>query len=172
MNDAESAPSPNRFCRKFGMRNAALNASAASDWRPKYRAKNAWRISPVTRLRKMPAATKTALFNVLVRRHRLAKRAARLLHQIRLDEAVQIAVEHAVHVPDLFLGPVVLHQLIRMKDITANLAAEGDVLLGAADLIQPRLLLLHFQIVESRLQDFHRRIAVAVLRPLVLARHD
>jgi hypothetical protein len=35
MNDAERAPSPNRFCRKFGMRNAALNASAASDSRPK-----------------------------------------------------------------------------------------------------------------------------------------
>ena len=30
MNDAESTPSPKRFCRKFGMRNAALNASAAS----------------------------------------------------------------------------------------------------------------------------------------------
>ena len=35
MNDADSAPSPNRFWRRFGMRNAALNASAASDWRPK-----------------------------------------------------------------------------------------------------------------------------------------
>ena len=28
MNDAESAPSPNRFCRKLVMRNAPLNASA------------------------------------------------------------------------------------------------------------------------------------------------
>jgi hypothetical protein len=35
MNDAESAPSPNRFCRKFGMRKAALKASAASVSRPK-----------------------------------------------------------------------------------------------------------------------------------------
>jgi hypothetical protein len=35
MNEAESAPSPNRFCRKLGMRNAALNASAASVSRPK-----------------------------------------------------------------------------------------------------------------------------------------
>jgi hypothetical protein len=31
MRDAESTPSPNRFCRKLGIRNAALNASAASD---------------------------------------------------------------------------------------------------------------------------------------------
>jgi hypothetical protein len=35
MNDADNAPSPNRFCRKLGMRNAALKASAASDSRPK-----------------------------------------------------------------------------------------------------------------------------------------
>ncbi len=34
MNDADSAPSPNRFCRKLGMRNAALNASASTP-RPK-----------------------------------------------------------------------------------------------------------------------------------------
>ena len=27
MKDAESTPSPNRFCRKLGMRNAALKAS-------------------------------------------------------------------------------------------------------------------------------------------------
>jgi hypothetical protein len=31
MNEAESTPSPNRFCRKLGIRNAALNASAASE---------------------------------------------------------------------------------------------------------------------------------------------
>ena len=28
MNDADNAPSPNRFCSRFGMRNAAVNASA------------------------------------------------------------------------------------------------------------------------------------------------
>jgi hypothetical protein len=31
MNDAERTPSPNRFCRKFGILNAALKASAAAD---------------------------------------------------------------------------------------------------------------------------------------------
>ena len=35
MKEAESTPSPNRFCRKLGMRKAALNASAASDCSPK-----------------------------------------------------------------------------------------------------------------------------------------
>ena len=32
MNDAESTPSPKRFCKKLGMRSAALNASAASEF--------------------------------------------------------------------------------------------------------------------------------------------
>jgi hypothetical protein len=31
MNDAERTPSPKRFCRKLGIRNAALKASAASE---------------------------------------------------------------------------------------------------------------------------------------------
>jgi hypothetical protein len=31
MNEAESTPSPKRFCKKFGILKAALNASAASD---------------------------------------------------------------------------------------------------------------------------------------------
>jgi hypothetical protein len=31
MNEAERTPSPKRFCRKLGMRKAALNASAASE---------------------------------------------------------------------------------------------------------------------------------------------
>ncbi len=31
MNDAESTPSPNRFCKKLGMRKAARNASAESE---------------------------------------------------------------------------------------------------------------------------------------------
>jgi hypothetical protein len=35
MKEADSAPSPNRFWRKFGMRNAAVKASAASLRRPK-----------------------------------------------------------------------------------------------------------------------------------------
>ena len=68
---------------------------------------------------------------------------------------------------------MVLHHLVRLKDVAANLAAEGDVALLAADLLQLRLLLLHLQIVEPRLQHLHRARAVLVLRALVLARdHD
>ena len=79
----------------------------------------------------------------------------------------------AVHVADLHLGAVVLHQLIGLQHVAADLAAEGDVLLGAADLIELGLLLFQLQVVEPGPQHLHGHVAVLVLRPLVLARdHD
>ena len=42
---------------------------------------------------------------------------------------VDVAVEHAVDVADLLLGPVILDELIRMQDVAADLAAERDLLL-------------------------------------------
>src|SRR3954471_7379227 len=57
MKDPESAPSPNRFCSRLGIRTAALNASAASDWSPKKNEKIAVRARPDSRLARMPAAT-------------------------------------------------------------------------------------------------------------------
>src|SRR5260221_14555417 len=98
----------------------------------------------------MPAATKTAApsFNVVLQD--LPKGAARSLHQVRLDEDIDVSVEHAADVADLLLRTVVLHELIRVQHVTANLAAEGDPLLDAADALQPRLLLLHLHVVEPR----------------------
>src|SRR5829696_6473780 len=123
----------------------------------------------------MPAATKNAprvSDRFVVTRLRGTERAARALHQERLDEDVDVAVEHAVDVADLLLGPVIFDQLIWVQDVAADLAAEGNLLLGAADLLELRLLLLRLQIVEAGLQHLHCRVAVAVLRPLVLARDD
>src|SRR5437868_14528359 len=125
MNEADRAPSPNKFWRKLGMRKAALKASAASDCRPKYLAKKRCRTRPAIRLRRMPAATSSAerdvrraeapatSVNVLIRR-RVAQRAARFLHQEGVDESIEVAVEHAVDVADLFLRSVILDHPIRM----------------------------------------------------------
>src|SRR5438309_10379939 len=99
--------------------------------------------------------------NVFVRRLG-AERAARTLHQVGLDEPVDVAVENPVDVADLLLGAVVLHELIRMQDVAPDLAAERDLLLGAADLIEPRLLFFQLEVVEARLQHLHRRIAIPV----------
>src|SRR5689334_10529069 len=103
------------------------------------------RIKPRTRERNTPTPTETAperrpsstrvpparSVNVVVGRVD-AERAARFLHQIRLDEPVDVAVEHTIHVADLLLGPMVLHELVRMQHVAADLAAEGDLFLRAA----------------------------------------
>src|SRR4051794_26586903 len=137
------------------------------------------------RLRRMPAATKNAppperepfrraspsSVNVFFGR-RLPERAAGALHQVALDEDVDVAVENAVDVADLLLRPVILHHLVRMQDVAADLAAEPDLLLDAADLRQLRLVLFHLDVIEARLEHAHRRVAIAVLRSLVLARDD
>ena len=57
--EAERTPSPKRFCKRLGMRKAARKASAASEL-PKKWAKTRSRISPVMRLRRIPAATRNA----------------------------------------------------------------------------------------------------------------
>src|SRR5262249_4110514 len=111
------------------------------------------------------------LVNVVVWR-RLPERAAPALHQIALDEDLDVAVEHTVDVADLFLGAVVLHHLIGVQDVAADLTAEVDVFLDAADLVELRLVLFHLHVVEPRFQHAHRRVAVAVLRALVLTRDD
>ena len=92
--------------------------------------------------------------------------------QVLVDEVVESAIEHGLGVTGLVLGPVVLDELVRMEDVAADLTAEPNLLLRAADLLQLRLVLFHLDVVEARLQHAHRRVAVAVLRSLVLARHD
>src|SRR4029453_14604723 len=56
----------------------------------------------------------------------LAERAARLLHQVGLDELVDVAVQDAVHVAHLLFGPMILHHLIGVQDVAANRAPKPD----------------------------------------------
>src|SRR5258705_11491863 len=100
---------------------------------------------------------------VLIGGRRGAKRSARLLQQIRFDEWIQVAVEHAVHVADLHFGAMVLDHLIRLQNIAADLTAEAYFLLRPGDLLQLRRLLLHLQVEQPRFQHFHRLGAVLVL---------
>src|SRR6185437_14673356 len=57
MNEPDNAPSPKRFWSRLGMRNAALNASAATERWPKKYEKIVVRANPAMRLAKMPIAT-------------------------------------------------------------------------------------------------------------------
>src|SRR3954470_18203549 len=71
---------------------------------------------------------RAALFNVVVV-HRGHYRAAGALHQVSLDQRVDIAVEYPVDVADLILGPVILDELIGVQHVAADLAAERDLAL-------------------------------------------
>ena len=59
-----------------------------------------------------------------------------------------------------------------MERVGPNLAAEGDLLFVAGELGQRLALLLFRDLVEPRLEDPQRGVAVAKLRPLVLTLDD
>src|SRR5262249_35275611 len=60
------------------------------------------------------------------RHDRLDDPAGGFRQQVRLDEAVEIPVEHALRVSDLVLGAVVLDQLVRVQDVAPDrVAAEA-----------------------------------------------
>src|ERR1043166_1068443 len=47
--------------------------------------------------------------------------------ELRLDEDVDVAVHHFLHVARLGAGAVVFDHLIRLKDVGTNLVAPGDL---------------------------------------------
>src|SRR5207245_9084775 len=77
---------------------------------------------------------------------RLSERPARALHQVALDEHVDVAVEDPVHIGDLLLRTMILDELVRVQHVAADLAAEADFFFHAADLREPRLVLLDLDV--------------------------
>src|SRR5215469_3551844 len=47
--------------------------------------------------------------------------------QVGADARAQVAVEHAVNIPDLYLGAVVLHQPVWMQHVGTYLIAEINI---------------------------------------------
>ncbi len=94
------------------------------------------------------------------------------MQQVRLDELVQVPVQHCVHVAHLEIGAVILDQAVGLEDIGADLASPGDVLLGAVEGLGLLLLLPQLQLIEAGFQHLQGHGAVLVLGPLVLALHD
>src|SRR5438876_6495056 len=102
----------------------------------------------------------------------LRNRGSHLCLEVRADHVVEIAFEHAGSVACLVAGAVILHHLVWMKHVAADLVAPAGAHMLALDL---RLLLRmprQFALDQSRFEHAHRRLAVAVLRALVLARYD
>src|ERR1019366_7343629 len=70
-----------------------------------------------------------------------------------IDEAVKVAVEHALRVARAHAGAQVLHHLIRLQHVAADLAAPADLALLAVKPLHLRALLVEFLFVEPRLED-------------------
>src|SRR5215211_272758 len=88
------------------------------------------------------------------------------------DEAVQVAVEHAVGAADLEVRAVVLDHRVRVQDVGADLRAEVDILRLAALARDLLLALALLELDQPRAQHRHRGRAVRRLRALVLALRD
>src|SRR5262245_17654402 len=95
----------------------------------------------------------------------------RLVSQVGVDEAVDIAVQDTRRVRRLRARPVILDQRVGLQHVRADLASEVDVLLGPGDAGETRLLDLQLMRVEPRLEDAHGELAVSVLAALGLRRH-
>src|SRR5918998_1842444 len=93
--------------------------------------------------------------------------------QVSVDEGIEVALEHAVHVRRLLAGAMVLYELVRVEHVGPDLRTPLDIGLLPAlcgDLLLP-LLALEFE--EPRPEDPHGHLTVLVLAALVLAlRHD
>src|ERR1700722_1631530 len=93
-------------------------------------------------------------------------------HEVGTDERVDVDIHDPVDVSGAELGAVVLDHAVRLHDVGANLAAEGDVQLGFVELVGVGLALLYLEIVESGAQHFHGHFAVFALAALGLAADD
>jgi hypothetical protein len=87
-------------------------------------------------------------------------------------KAFEVAVHHGLHVAGLLAGAEVLHHLVGLENVGANLAAKADLALLAVVLLHLGALLVQLQFVEAGLEHAHGRGAVLDLRALVLAGDD
>src|SRR5450759_892977 len=131
-----------------------------------------WPAAPVRRRRRPAAGSPDDRGERAACRPLLARRAAAgSPHEVLVHEPVEVAVEHALGVADLVAGAQVLHHLVRVQHVAADLAAEIDVAHFAAlpgELVGEAVLLAIHQL---GLEHAHGHGLVLQLRALVLALH-
>lgn len=93
------------------------------------------------------------------------------LSEIRVDEAVQIAVHNVVDVAGLIAGAGVLHHLVGHEHVGADLAAPLDLHLHALDIGDLLRVLLLLQLHQLGPQHLHAVVLVLKLAALLLAGH-
>ena len=77
---------------------------------------------------------------------------------------VEIAIEHALRVRGLVIGAQILHHLVGLQHIGADLVAPARITLGIMGLADGGVALVEFKLVEPRAQGIHGDVAVLVLR--------
>ncbi len=92
--------------------------------------------------------------------------------EVGFYEGVDFAVEDGLHIAGLEIGAMVLYHLVRLKHVTANLTAPGNLALVAIKLRNLGVALLLLAHKKAGLQDLNSLCAVLVLAPLVLALYD
>src|SRR5204862_8079707 len=92
----------------------------------------------------------------------LIRRLPRLRREKGLDESVEIAVEDARRIANFVSRPQILHELIRLQHVRADLAAEADVFLLPFDLGLLFLALVQLQLIQPRAKEAHGDVAVLV----------
>src|SRR5512141_2081832 len=113
----------------------------------------AWRQAPIAEIR---SRAMSALFDILD----LDALAGNALGKGRGHEPVEIAVEHVARRRRRHAGPKVLHKLVRLQDVAADLVTPADVGLGRVLGARLGLALLKLGFVEASLELLHRRRAV------------
>src|SRR4051812_40635337 len=93
--------------------------------------------------------------------------------QLGFHELIEIAVEYAAGIGCLHAGSQVLHHLIRLKDVRADLVTPADVGLGGVVGERRSLAPLQLLLVQTRTQHVPGLCAIAMLRAVILAEyHD
>src|ERR1700678_1915244 len=87
----------------------------------------------------------------------------------RRYELVDLAVEDALRVARAVARAQVLHHLVGLEHVAADLAPPPDLALLPVEPLHLAALLVQPLLVQAGLQDCHRARAVLYLRPLVLA---
>src|ERR1700748_1997551 len=95
--------------------------------------------------------------------HRALALARLLSAQLGLDEEIDRSIHHCLDVARFRAGTVILHHLIGLKNIGANLAAPRHIAFLAVLSIDLCALLVLLDLVKFCLQHPHREIAIASL---------
>src|SRR4029079_4274736 len=75
--------------------------------------------------------------------------------EVRLDERVEVAVDHCLHVAGLEPCALVLYELVRREGVRADLMPECDVALVAGQCLDLLAVLLSLPLREPGGQDLH-----------------